>query len=244
MAKAAPKALCHVWRCFQRSSYDACKFRAASPLLGTLPYQCIHRRYLVEARQSPQVRPWVFNGQLLQEQLHKNLKKNDERMRLEQISPPELQKITVEDMRRLARLDRLEAFKRRLEQIPHELISYRELLRVCMVSAERSSEEEADAFVKILDESGHILVLGSTVHLRPHKVVRALEMVMELSVSPEADRRSLELANLEDQKKKIDEEAEKRAKAELWWGLGFFTVKTALLMRICIFPWDFNCSYI
>ncbi|GLJ20978.1 hypothetical protein SUGI_0383400 [Cryptomeria japonica] len=84
------------------------------------------------------------------------------------INPLELQNITMEDVRRLVRFSHLEAFKRRLEKIPHALISYRELLQVSMASTENNYEAEAIAFVKALDESSYILVLGSIVHSSPY----------------------------------------------------------------------------
>ncbi|KAH9311431.1 hypothetical protein KI387_026466 [Taxus chinensis] len=232
MANATPKAFRHVWRYCLCSTYDVAKFRGASPYLGDLPHCFIQRRDLVVASRS-RVCPSVFNGDLLREQWHKNLKNHDDNqhLRLEHIRSPEPQKITVEDVRKMLSFVRLEALKKGIRQFPKDCISYKELLQVCMESLEQCSEEEAVAFVKRLDESGHILVSGHTVHLRPHKVARALEEAMQLSLLPKEVLHIEELANLEKQKFEIDHEAEKRAKTELWWGLCFFAIKTALLMR-------------
>ncbi|KAH9311430.1 hypothetical protein KI387_026465, partial [Taxus chinensis] len=210
------------WR--SNPNHNACHYRL--PIESGLNSSSffIHRREFVEASRS-QIHPSLLYPDLL----HKNLNNNNY---ADRIRAPKAQGMTVEDARKVLRLVRLEAFKARLRQIQQDSISYRELLQLCM---EMEMEKEAVTFAKLLDESGHILLLGETVHLRPHKVVRALEEVIPMK---NGCREREELAVMEKEKAEIDEEAEKRVKGELWWGLGIFGVKTAVFMRWTF--WDLS----
>uniref|UniRef100_A0A0C9S4B4 TSA: Wollemia nobilis Ref_Wollemi_Transcript_25430_1131 transcribed RNA sequence n=1 Tax=Wollemia nobilis TaxID=56998 RepID=A0A0C9S4B4_9CONI len=223
------------------SIHNPPNFRRAVPNLGSSPCSLMRRRELVGVSQA-HVRSSIPHADGLLEQLFTNLKANNKKNeRLEQMRPPETQKINVEDARRFLRLFRLECFKARLQHVAEDCIRYEDLLRLCVDSVEHCSEEEAVTFARLLDESGHILISCRAVYLRPHKVVRALEEVMPLSIaSKAADPSSEELAILEREKAEIDEEAEKRAKVELRSGLGFVALQTAVLMRLTFWElsWD------
>jgi len=145
--------------------------------------------------------------------------------------------ILAEDSRKMLRFFRLEALKNRLQRIHDDCISYEELLRVCM---EVSSEEEAREFAKLLDESGHILILNNTVHLYPYKIARAFEMAMPLPLAPKSDPCREELERLEKEKEEIDQKAQGYAMVELRLGLGYFGLQTAGLMRLTFWElsWD------
>jgi hypothetical protein len=50
-----------------------------------------------------------------------------------------------------------------------------------MESIERSSKEEAKGMAKLLDESGHILILNNTVYLHPDKVSHLIQPLFRVS---------------------------------------------------------------
>lgn len=154
------------------------------------------------------------------------------------VRPPAGQ-ISVEDSRRLLKFVRLEALKHRLERIQNDCIPYEVLLRVCMES-EGSSKAEAKGMAKLLDESGHILILNNTVYLHPHKIARAFEKAMPVSLAPKSNLCREELEKLEKEKAEIDQKAKNHAMTELRLGLGFFGLQTAGLMRLTFWElsWD------
>lgn len=153
--------------------------------------------------------------------------------------PPAVQ-ISTEDGRRLLKFVRLEALKNRLQRIHNDCISYEELLRVCMESIEGSSKEEATGLAKLLDESGHILILNNTVYLHPDKIARAFEKAMPVSLAPKRDLCGEELEKLEKEKAEIDQKAKSHAMTELRLGLGFFGLHTVGIMRLTFWElsWD------
>jgi hypothetical protein len=96
------------------------------------------------------------------------------------VRPPAGQRL-AEDGRKVLKFIRLEALKNRLQQIHNDCISYEEFLQVCMESIERSSKEEAKGMAKLLDESGHILILNNTVYLHPDKVSHLIQPLFRVS---------------------------------------------------------------
>ncbi|GLJ26220.1 hypothetical protein SUGI_0503470 [Cryptomeria japonica] len=236
MAASTYRALRQVWRpnpMLHRSTQKGHSVRVAH--LGN-PLPCfMHCREFIGVSQA-QIHPSVFYGDLLRKNMDDII--SHEMPGLDQIRPPMAQKITVEDARKFLRLARMESLKRSLNQIPQDSISYNEFLQVCREALDPSSEKEAMALAKLLDESGHILVIGRKVHLRPDKVARAIEEAIALSPAAIRNPCRAELADLEKQKAEIDVEAEKRTKAELWWGLGIFAAKTAIFIRWTF--WDLS----
>jgi hypothetical protein len=153
------------------------------------------------------------------------------------VRPPAGQ-ISADDGRRLLKFVRLEALKNRLEMIPNDCISYEDLLRVCTES-EGSSKEEARGMAKLLDESGHLLILNKTVYLHPEKIARAFEKAVPVSLAPKSNPCTEELEKLEKEKAEIDLKAENQAMTELRLGLGLFGLQTAGLMRLTFWlSWD------
>jgi hypothetical protein len=153
---------------------------------------------------------------------------------------PSAEQISAEDGRKVLKFIRLEALKNRLQRIHNDCISYEELLRVCMESIEISSKEEARGIAKLLDESGHVLILNNTVYLHPDKIARAFEKAMPLSLSPKRDPYREELERMEKEKAEIDRKSRSYALTELRWGLGLFGLQTVGLMRLTFWElsWD------
>jgi hypothetical protein len=88
----------------------------------------------------------------------KNLSKAaKESPRLNVVHPVE-RKMSPEEGRRLHGLAHESFLLKRLLQIPHSSISRKELLQISM---EYAGEENAKEIVKLLDDSGQILIVGS-----------------------------------------------------------------------------------
>lgn len=76
--------------------------------------------------------------------------------------------ISIDDARKIIRLSQVEKLKSRLRDIPTSSISYSEFTRICVEGC--GNEEQGTEFAKLLDESGHVIVLGNIVFLRPDQV--------------------------------------------------------------------------
>jgi hypothetical protein len=160
------------WACL-RNALDALRFRGVSTFklqttFGGHPSRFLYRREQTKVSQS-QFQSHLFPPSQLFFQWQEQLQYLNAR-------PPAGQ-ISAEDGRRLLRFVRLEDAKKRIQWIHDDCISYDELLRVCMESLEGTSEEEAKGIAKLLDESGHVLVLKKTVYFRPYKVYLNSELL-------------------------------------------------------------------
>ncbi|XP_077233238.1 calcium uniporter protein 3, mitochondrial-like [Tasmannia lanceolata] len=177
---------------------------------------------------------------------------NKDRLRLDGLTHPSqtrpsqlpshvLERISVEDVKKVLKISRLEMLKARLRHTPKNCVSYSEYLQICEDSLEGSRPDEVLELAKKLDESGAVIVLGNVVFLHPDQVVKAIERAIPLSVVPQPnDPRRKEFEKMEKEKEKIDSRAETLVRRELWCGLGFLVVQTAGFMRLTFWElsWD------
>lgn len=106
-----------------------------------------------------------------------------DRLRLDGLSPPAAsedavgsQGITVDDARKFLRLSKLETVRSKLREIPKKWISHEEFVRVCVDAS--STRDEGLGFAKLLDESGTVIVMGTSVFLRPHEEIESTETLL------------------------------------------------------------------
>ncbi|KAL0922581.1 hypothetical protein M5K25_006573 [Dendrobium thyrsiflorum] len=145
--------------------------------------------------------------------------------------PPE--SITHTDAKRLMRLVNVEALKRRLGMEREEIIGYSKLLEACEEEGVARGKEEAEAFARVLDEAGVVLLFRD-------QVVDLVRRAVPLALPPENDPRHEELNQLKKKKDEIDMLAHKQVRGILWSGLGFFVVQVGLFFRLTFweFSWD------
>lgn len=79
--------------------------------------------------------------------------------------------ITQADAKRLMRLVNVETLKRRLGMEGAEVIGYSKLLVACEEMGVARSKEEAEAFARVLEEAGVVLLFRDQVYLHPDKVI-------------------------------------------------------------------------
>ncbi|KAG8384519.1 hypothetical protein BUALT_Bualt04G0126300 [Buddleja alternifolia] len=207
----------------------------------------IFRRYLHRhsAATSPELRFLPTGEKLLEKLREMNIAR--ERIRLDGLRPPPTEeeespteaKLTVADAVKILKLSQLETVKTRLAQIEKDCVSYSEFLEICC--EECSSVDQGVEFAKMLDQSGSVIVLGNIVFLRPQKVVKAIQGLMSIpSHNNPNDPRTKELQQMEKHKESIDKKAEFLVRRELWCGLGYLLVQTAVFMRLTFWElsWD------
>ncbi|XP_077214944.1 calcium uniporter protein 3, mitochondrial-like [Tasmannia lanceolata] len=176
---------------------------------------------------------------------------NRDRLRFEGLTHPShrpsdvpsqnpLEGISVKDAKKLLKIARLEILKGRLRYTPKNCVLYSEFLQICEGFVEGSNPEEISELAKMLDESGEVIVLGNLVFLRPDQVIKAMGLVIPLSISQPNDPRRKELEKMEKEKVAIDERAEAMVRRELWCGLGFLVLQTAGFFRLTFWElsWD------
>ncbi|KAG0488760.1 hypothetical protein HPP92_007571 [Vanilla planifolia] len=78
--------------------------------------------------------------------------------------------MTLAEAKRLMRLANVEALKRRLEMEGEEVIGYTKLLEACEVMGVARNKEEAEAFARVLDDAGVVLLFRDRVYLHTDKV--------------------------------------------------------------------------
>ncbi|XP_068655389.1 calcium uniporter protein 3, mitochondrial-like [Aristolochia californica] len=175
---------------------------------------------------------------------------NGERLRLEGLAPPmpasrpeedAVFKISVNDAKKLLRASQMQTVKERLRGMSRSCISNSEFLEICGDCFDgMKSNEEIVSIARMLDESGAVIALGNVVFLHPEQVVRAVESVIPLSLSPQNDPRREELEKMEKEKEEIDRRAKALVQRELWAGLCMFAAQTVGFMRLTFWElsWD------
>ncbi|KAK4483037.1 hypothetical protein RD792_010213 [Penstemon davidsonii] len=144
------------------------------------------------------------------------------------------------EAKRLMRLVNVEALKEKLGMENKEVIHYDELLKACQSMGVAKSAHEADAFARVLDDAGVVLLFRDKVYLHPDKVVDMVRKAVPLALLPEDDPRKDEFKKLQEKKNEIDMLAHKQVRRILWTGLGFATVQVGLFFRLTFweFSWD------
>lgn len=128
----------------------------------------IFRRFLHErSAEALQLDPWSLPvGESLMGRL-KSMGIAHDRIRLDGLSPPTKEGLTVEEARKLLRVAQLEAVKARLRDLQESWIPYSDFIRVCREGC--SDPDQGHGLAKTLDECGDVIVLGNFVCLRPEQ---------------------------------------------------------------------------
>ncbi|PKA60297.1 hypothetical protein AXF42_Ash008356 [Apostasia shenzhenica] len=153
---------------------------------------------------------------------------------------PSPESMTFVEAKRLMRLVNVEALKRKLGMEGEEVIGYSKLLEACEGMGVARTKEEAEAFARVLDDAGVVLLFRDKVYLHPDKVVDLVRRAVPFALTPENDPRHEELHRLQKSKEEIDMLAHKQVRRILWSGLGFFIVQVGLFFRLTFweFSWD------
>ncbi|CAI9300928.1 unnamed protein product [Lactuca saligna] len=146
--------------------------------------------------------------------------------------------ITFAEAKKLMRLVNVESLKMKLTTEGKETICYSELLEACESMGVTKSNEEAKAFVKVLDEAGVVLIFRDKVYLHPDKVVDLVRRAVPLALTPEDDPRREELRILQAKQDEIDMLAHKQVRRILWMGLGLSLAQISLFFRLTF--WDLS----
>ncbi|GAV80664.1 DUF607 domain-containing protein [Cephalotus follicularis] len=162
-------------------------------------------------------------------------------LRMEGLSPPQVPAsfgVTVEDVRKVLRIARVERVKAVLREIPESSIPYSEFVEVC--ARECGCQDQGLEFAKSLDHSGNVVVLGNVVFLNPDQVAKSMENLISRSIAMPNDTRREQLEQMEMQKASIDQKAKAQVRGELYCGLGFLVVQTLGFMRLTFWElsWD------
>lgn len=78
--------------------------------------------------------------------------------------------ITLAEAKKLMRLVNVEALKKKLGMEGKEVIGYPELLEACSSMGVARTIDEANAFARVLDDAGVVLLFRDKVYLHPDKV--------------------------------------------------------------------------
>lgn len=144
------------------------------------------------------------------------------------------------EVRKLMRLVNVEALKKKLGTEGKEAVAYPDLLQACESMGLAKSRDEAEAFVRVLDEAGVVLVFRDKVYLHPDKVVDLVRKAVPLALTPEDDPRREELKSLLAKKEELDMLAHRQVRRILWTGLGVGILQVGLFFRLTFweFSWD------
>ncbi|RAL37313.1 hypothetical protein DM860_000007 [Cuscuta australis] len=148
--------------------------------------------------------------------------------------------ISVAEARRLMRLVNVEALKSNLGLENKEVIPYSKLLEECQAMGVAKSRREAEAFSRVLDEAGVVLLFRDKVYLHPDKVVDLVRKAMPVALLPEDDPSTDELNKLQETMEQIDKLAHRQVRFILWTGLGAGILLVSLFFRLTFweFSWD------
>lgn len=138
------------------------------------------------------------------------------------------------------RLVNVEALKKKLGMEGKEVIGYPELLEACSSMGVARTIDEANAFARVLDDAGVVLLFRDKVYLHPDKVVDLVRRAVPLALHPENDPMRDELKMLQEKKEEIDVLAHKQVRRILLIGLGLSIIHIGLFFRLTFweFSWD------
>ncbi|KAL3624125.1 hypothetical protein CASFOL_032941 [Castilleja foliolosa] len=205
----------------------------------------IFRRYLHHsaAPYPPELR-FLPTGEKLLEKL-REMDNARQRIRLDCMRPatsPDASEeidstISVKDAVKILKFSQFETVKSRLRQIEKDFVSYPEFLEIC--AKDCLNIDQSLEFAKMLDQSGSVIVLGNVVFLRPEQVVKAIQGLIPVPTTHNSPS-SKELQEMEEKKSEIDSKAKLLVQRELWCGLGYLMVQTAVFMRLTFWEltWD------
>lgn len=148
--------------------------------------------------------------------------------------------ITLAEAKKLMRLVNVEALKKKLGMEGKEVIGYPELLEACSSMGVARTIDEANAFARVLDDAGVVLLFRDKVYLHPDKVVDLVRRAVPLALHPENDPMRDELKMLQEKKEEIDVLAHKQVRRILLIGLGLSIIHIGLFFRLTFweFSWD------
>ncbi|XP_020581949.1 calcium uniporter protein 2, mitochondrial-like [Phalaenopsis equestris] len=147
--------------------------------------------------------------------------------------------ITAAEVKKVLRVTEMEAVKSRLRVISRSHISWSEFICICRNVT--STEENAAAIARSLDECGFVIAFRDLVILRPGEITSAIEKAIPLPFTNQKDQKMIkELMEMEGKKAEIDKKAIAGVRRELWCGLGFLAAQTLGLMRLTFWElsWD------
>ncbi|WMV18427.1 hypothetical protein MTR67_011812 [Solanum verrucosum] len=151
--------------------------------------------------------------------------------------PPRQESLDVgsmTDARKTLKLSQLEMLKSRLRKMEKSWILFAEFIEICKETC--LDDDQCLQFVKKMDESGDVIVLGNLVFLRPDQVVRAMQELLPMHKPNHDKERMKELEQMEKEKTSIDKKAESLVRKEMWFGLGCLVIQTTAFMRFTF--WD------
>lgn len=82
--------------------------------------------------------------------------------------PPPTFKLTAEGTRRMVPLSMMQQLTTKLRKVKENSISYEEFSRICMKGS--GGDDQGSEMAKALNESGHVIIVGNVVFLRPEQV--------------------------------------------------------------------------
>lgn len=132
----------------------------------------------------------------------------------------------------------VELLKAKLSEIPRDWISYPEFVVICAQHC-AGDKERGMRMARLFEDSGAVVVIGNAVCLHPEQVVKAIQGLIPLPLSPNDPRRK-ELNNMEKSKSQIDQKADALVRREMWGGLVYLVAQTAAFMRLTFWElsWD------
>ncbi|CAH8306280.1 unnamed protein product [Eruca vesicaria subsp. sativa] len=180
------------------------------------------------------VKPWLAGGFrcLTVEPTGKEKEKEKEK---------DKEEITVTEAKKLMRLVNVDEMKKKLGCMGNEeTVSYTKLIEASQGLGIARSLDEAQAFARVLDDAGVILIFRDKVYLHPDKVVELIRKAVPLGLNPEDNTIRDEFDKLRGMKEEIDVLAHKQVRKILWCGLGYSVVQIGLFFRLTFweFSWD------
>eukprot|EP00249_Psilotum_nudum_P014693 c24952_g3_i3 orf=474-1190(-) len=146
--------------------------------------------------------------------------------------------ISIGETRRLLRLVKLNAMKKRLESSAVDCICYTDFLSLCRSMGVASSEQDAEEFAKALDQVGRVFIFRGNVYLQPQQLADLVAKA--LAVPNEDDPRLHELERLRSTKREIHKNAKQNANTLFWSSLCFLGLQIGLCAHLAFWElsWD------
>ncbi|GAB2279709.1 hypothetical protein Dimus_014349 [Dionaea muscipula] len=202
------------------------------------------RQLYQSAIKSPAIRSLPMGDRLMDKLREMDMAKDGDRVgvRLKALRPPKEEVeggLTAGDVKELMRVWEMEMVKAKLRETRKDWITYSEFVEVCKRSC-GDEEEKGMVYARMLEDSCAVIVLENSVCLHPQQVVKAIQSLNLLQMPNLSDPRRKEFTEMEEQKKKIDRKAESLVRRELWCGLGYLVVHTAVFTRLTFWElsWD------
>eukprot|EP00899_Mesostigma_viride_P013717 jgi/Mesvir1/22346/Mv03616-RA.1 len=148
--------------------------------------------------------------------------------------------VKFQQAEKLVRHAHVSELRRQLAEDPRELLTYGQLLDLCISSGAAPTPAQAGELAQALHASATVLILGDNVYLRPTQIADKVLGVLPAVSHDQLAQMENTLRQLEDRQRALDAAARRKALRWMTGGLAGLVAQFAIMFRLTFYDlsWD------